>query len=46
MRFYVYNPLAGGVLTGRYTYEDQPDSGRFDCGTPWGVKYRERYEYE
>jgi aflatoxin B1 aldehyde reductase len=42
MKFYVYNPLAGGVLTGRYSYEDQPTSGRFDGGTSWGLKYRER----
>ena len=30
MRFYAYNPLAGGILTGRYTkYEDAPEDGRF-----------------
>lgn len=43
MKFYVYNPLAGGVLTGRYSFEDQPTSGRFDGGTTWGQKYRERF---
>eukprot|EP00160_Parvularia_atlantis_P006304 Unigene15495_Nuclearia_a/m.46270 Unigene15495_Nuclearia_a/g.46270 ORF Unigene15495_Nuclearia_a/g.46270 Unigene15495_Nuclearia_a/m.46270 type:complete len:155 (-) Unigene15495_Nuclearia_a:67-531(-) len=41
--FYAYNPLAGGVLTGRYTYEEQPDDGRFSVKTVWGNKYRERY---
>ena len=30
MRFYAYNPLAGGILSGRYTrYEDAPEDGRF-----------------
>ena len=30
MRFYAYNPLAGGLLTGRYErFEDQPSDGRF-----------------
>lgn len=30
MRFYAYNPLAGGLLTGRCAaFEDAPDDGRF-----------------
>ncbi len=30
LRFYAYNPLAGGILTGRYAnFEDKPDDGRF-----------------
>lgn len=30
MRFYAYNPMAGGLLTGRYgRYEDAPTDGRF-----------------
>lgn len=30
MRYYAYNPLAGGLLTGRYgKFEDAPDDGRF-----------------
>lgn len=30
IRFYAYNPLAGGLLTGRYeSYEDAPSDGRF-----------------
>lgn len=30
MSFYVYNPLAGGMLTGKHTsVETQPESGRF-----------------
>lgn len=30
MRFYAYNPMAGGLLTGRYdAYEEAPAEGRF-----------------
>ena len=30
IKFYVYNPLAGGLLTGKYTsYNQRPDQGRF-----------------
>lgn len=30
MRFYAYNPMAGGLLTGRYSsYSDAPSDGRF-----------------
>lgn len=30
MRFYAYNPMAGGLLTGRYgKFEDAPSDGRF-----------------
>ncbi|MBQ0017916.1 MAG: aldo/keto reductase [Clostridiales bacterium] len=30
MRFYAFNPMAGGLLTGRYSnYEDAPTDGRF-----------------
>ncbi|XP_030393526.1 aflatoxin B1 aldehyde reductase member 2 [Gopherus evgoodei] len=45
MRFYAYNPLAGGLLTGKYKYEDkdtvQP-TGRF-FGNDWAQIYRDRY---
>ncbi|XP_020754894.2 aflatoxin B1 aldehyde reductase member 3-like [Odocoileus virginianus] len=45
LRFYAYNPLAGGLLTGRYKYEDkdgkQPE-GRF-FGNSWAKVYRDRY---
>ncbi len=40
LRFYAYNPLAGGLLTGRYArIEDVPDRGRFH---EYGF-YRDRY---
>ncbi|KAG5176149.1 aldo-keto reductase family 7, member A2 [Tribonema minus] len=43
MQFYAYNPLAGGVLTGKWRYDDQPQSGRFNINTVWGNRYRERF---
>ncbi|NXA76797.1 ARK72 reductase, partial [Thryothorus ludovicianus] len=43
LRFYAYNPLAGGLLTGKYKYEDkdtrQP-TGRF-FGNDWAQAYRD-----
>jgi len=43
IRFYCYNPLAGGILTGRYKFEDNPEGGRFSSKTVWGQRYRERF---
>uniref|UniRef100_A0A4W6F2K8 Aldo-keto reductase family 7, member A3 (aflatoxin aldehyde reductase) n=1 Tax=Lates calcarifer TaxID=8187 RepID=A0A4W6F2K8_LATCA len=45
MRFYAYNPLAGGLLTGKYHYQDKDGSqpaGRF-FGNSWAAAYRDRY---
>ena len=40
IKFYAYNPLAGGLLTGKYqTIENIPDSGRFEKNH----EYRQRY---
>lgn len=40
MRFYAYNPMAGGLLTGRYVkFEDAPTDGRFTHRP----NYQERY---
>lgn len=40
MRFYAFNPLAGGMLTGKHHhYDDTPDSGRFARLK----SYRDRY---
>lgn len=40
MRFTAYNPLAGGMLTGKYlSYEDMPTEGRF----AERASYKERY---
>ncbi|KAG8569903.1 hypothetical protein GDO81_014590 [Engystomops pustulosus] len=44
-RFYAYNPLAGGLLTGRYRYEDkdkEQETSRF-FGNKWSDLYRSRY---
>lgn len=42
--FYAYNPLAGGLLTGRYLdFNDDPQTGRFSSATIWGQNYRLRY---
>ncbi|GAB3466478.1 aldo/keto reductase [Streptomonospora sediminis] len=38
----VYNPLAGGLLTGRHRYSASPDSGRFG-DSRIAAMYRERY---
>lgn len=45
MSFYAYNPLAGGLLTGKYTRESAAEvtEGRFNAQSFWGRKYRERY---
>lgn len=40
MRFYAFNPLAGGLLTGKHKhFEDAPESGRFSRLK----SYRDRY---
>ena len=38
----VYNPLAGGMLSGKYRPGEEPTSGRFTLGDT-GVTYRKRY---
>ncbi|XP_037623014.1 aflatoxin B1 aldehyde reductase member 2-like [Sebastes umbrosus] len=45
IKFYAYNPLAGGLLTGKHHYQDKDASkpeGRF-FGNELAVRYRERY---
>lgn len=43
--FYAYNPLAGGMLSGKHTKTSAAklDEGRFNKDSFWGQKYRERY---
>ncbi|KAI8611160.1 NADP-dependent oxidoreductase domain-containing protein [Chytriomyces sp. MP71] len=44
MRFYAYNPLCGGLLSGHHKFETNPDDGaRFDPKTSQGERYRGRY---
>lgn len=38
----VYNPLGGGLLTGRYSFEADPATGRF-ATSKLSAMYRERY---
>lgn len=42
--FYAYNPLAGGILTNKYKFEDAEDltEGRF-AGAGWAEAYRARF---
>lgn len=41
MRFYAYNPLAGGILSGRYhSLSDEPSDGRFALRAK---SYKQRY---
>nr|WP_237540647.1 aldo/keto reductase [Streptomyces sp. SID4917] len=42
LRTMVYNPLGGGLLTGRHTFERTPGSGRFG-DSRLAAMYRERY---
>ena len=44
IRFYAYNPLAGGMLTGKHKIEDanKNEPGRF-FGKGWAEVYRKRY---
>ncbi|XP_004397119.1 PREDICTED: aflatoxin B1 aldehyde reductase member 2 isoform 2 [Odobenus rosmarus divergens] len=45
LRFYAYNPLAGGLLTGKYKFEDKDGKqpvGRF-FGNNWAETYRNRF---
>ncbi|KAF9737839.1 hypothetical protein PMIN06_009012 [Paraphaeosphaeria minitans] len=39
----VYNPLAGGLFSGKYSTLDAPAEGRFSDAANYGKMYRERY---
>ncbi|KAF9152002.1 hypothetical protein BGX21_005245 [Mortierella sp. AD011] len=41
--FYAYNPIAGGLLSGKYNFEKDVEGGRFDLNTGFGKIYRQRY---
>jgi len=44
IRFYAYNPLAGGLLTGRYSsIEENPKHGRYAKNTVIGKRYTDRF---
>ena len=43
--FYAYNPLAGGILSGKYNFEEPPtEPGRF-AGNEWADRYKQRYQH-
>ncbi|WVW85933.1 hypothetical protein I302_107971 [Kwoniella bestiolae CBS 10118] len=39
----VYNPIAGGLLSGKYKSADPPKDGRFGSESSTGENYRKRY---
>jgi len=47
MRFYAYNPMAGGLLTGRYEkFEDAPTDGRFTHRPNYQNRYWKKSFFE
>lgn len=46
MSFYAYNPLAGGMLTGKHQRGADAGDGRFNGETPWGKIYQQRFMQE
>ena len=47
MRYYAYNPLCGGLLTGRYgRYEDTPTDGRFTHRPGYQNRYWKKSYFE
>ncbi len=47
MRFYAYNPMAGGLLTGKYgKYEDAPTDGRFTHRPNYQGRYWKKSYFE
>mmetsp|Transcript_5102 Transcript_5102/g.4460 ORF Transcript_5102/g.4460 Transcript_5102/m.4460 type:complete len:177 (+) Transcript_5102:1-531(+) len=47
IKFYAYNVLAGGILSGKHKYEDYDNKtiqkGRFYGDSPWAQFYRHRF---
>jgi aflatoxin B1 aldehyde reductase len=43
MEIVVYNPLAGGIFSGKYKTADVPAEGRFSSTSSLGSNYRGRY---
>jgi aryl-alcohol dehydrogenase-like predicted oxidoreductase len=42
-----FNPLAGGLLSGKYRHQDAPDTGRFSAEVgQFGAMYQARYWHE
>ncbi|KAJ3024272.1 hypothetical protein HKX48_003097 [Thoreauomyces humboldtii] len=43
IRFYGFNPLCGGLLTGHHKFDEPPTEGRYDPNSVQGARYRQRY---
>ncbi|KAJ5901909.1 Aflatoxin B1 aldehyde reductase member 2 [Penicillium taxi] len=39
----IYNPLAGGLFSGKYKIDDKPSEGRYSDSASTGQNYRQRY---
>ena len=46
MSFYAYNPLAGGMLTGKHSRDSAKADGHFNGATVWGKVYQQRFMQE
>ncbi|KAF9921268.1 hypothetical protein FBU30_008726 [Linnemannia zychae] len=43
MSFYAYNPISGGMLSGKYKFDYVPEGSRYDPNTTLGKMVREMY---
>ncbi|KAG0276259.1 Aflatoxin B1 aldehyde reductase member 2 [Linnemannia exigua] len=43
MSFYAYNPICGGILSGKYRFDHVPEGSRYDSDTPLGNMVRGWY---
>lgn len=41
-----YNPLGGGILTGKYSRETRPEGSRFSLSPKYAERYRDRWMHE
>ncbi len=46
MRFYAYNPMCGGLLTGRYSFEETPSDGRFTHRPNYQGRYWKKSHFD
>lgn len=46
LRYYIYNPLAAGMLVGKYTPDTIPEGSRFADTGRQGLQYKGRYFHE
>jgi aflatoxin B1 aldehyde reductase len=48
LRYYAYSPLAGGLLTGKHSFDTVPTEGRYDGGAAsrWGERWWRKELFE